>query len=53
MEPTKHELLQFCMQYPKRLSTEFIRIYCGFKTEVALNAYAREYGISLNQRSKN
>tara|TARA_R110000868_G_scaffold314903_1_gene575846 strand:+ start:33 stop:341 length:309 start_codon:yes stop_codon:yes gene_type:complete len=43
------DLLFYCLDYPKRLSLDFIRAFCGFPTICALTSFAREYGISMER----
>lgn len=47
--PSKHELLQFCLEHNKRLSTEFLMAYCGFRSRVALWRFANNNGLKLRR----
>lgn len=46
------DLLFYCLEYPKKLSLEFIRVYCEFPSIRALHTFANEYNICLKQNMK-
>jgi len=46
---TKIDLLNFCLNYPKKLSYEFMCSYCEFRSEGALKFFAQENDISLRR----